>query len=377
MAAHLYYDALPEDIKKYFSILCSDFPDWIEEYVATPEMMRLKNISQICAVDFLHFWDTPRFYNVLDHSVACCLITWNFTNDKKQALAALFHDIATPAFKHCIDIMNNDAIKQESTEQLTYDIIKNSKSIRSLLRRDHIRPKEVANPHYYPIVDNDSPRLSSDRLEYTFMNAYLVRDYGVKMPLSKIRRYYQNLTIGKNEDGIEELSFFDYKIAEEFVSLSQKLWHNWLDNRYQLTGKIYAEIIKKAISQKVFSIDDLYKMTDKEAIEKLQNSRNKTIATAMRKLLKAKRFYTGNNISEKQRKGAFVVSAYPIKVRFLDPLVCTDYEVDLHLRSIVPHTSSLAHSFERLSRQSEMARKYIDDIHNYPVKKYAWLRMTV
>lgn len=45
----------------------------------------------------------------------------------KKTLSGLFHDIATPCFKHCIDFMNGDYETQESKEDLTKNIIQNSK----------------------------------------------------------------------------------------------------------------------------------------------------------------------------------------------------------------------------------------------------------
>lgn len=49
-------------------------------------------------------------------------------------------------------------------------MIKNSKEIMALLKIDNIKLEEVNDYHIYPIADNDSPKLSSDRLEYTFQN---------------------------------------------------------------------------------------------------------------------------------------------------------------------------------------------------------------
>ena len=89
----------------------------------------------------------------MDHSIAVALIVWHFTHDKKQALAGLFHDIATPVFKHCVDYLNGDFMTQESTEDLTTEIIKNSKEIMSLLKRDGIKIEEVDNYHIYPIAE--------------------------------------------------------------------------------------------------------------------------------------------------------------------------------------------------------------------------------
>ena len=60
---------------------------------------------------------------------------------------------------------------QESTEDLTTEIIKNSKEIMTLLKRDNIKISEIDNYHLYPIADNDTPKLSADRLEYSLSNA--------------------------------------------------------------------------------------------------------------------------------------------------------------------------------------------------------------
>ena len=66
-------------------------------------MDRIGKISMSCGTDYSKCFDVKYFYSNLDHSVAVALIIWHFTHDKKQTLAGLFHDIATPVFKHCID----------------------------------------------------------------------------------------------------------------------------------------------------------------------------------------------------------------------------------------------------------------------------------
>lgn len=47
----------------------------------------------------------------------------------KKTLSGLFYDIATPAFKHCVDFLDGDYMNQESAEDLTTEIIKNSSKI--------------------------------------------------------------------------------------------------------------------------------------------------------------------------------------------------------------------------------------------------------
>ena len=150
-------------MKEYLKILSNEIPDFLNDYINTPQMQKLAGISVSCGTYYTKLFDKMVWYSSLDHSIAVSLIVWNFTKDKKQTIAGLFHDIATPVFKHSIDFMNGDYKKQESTEELTTQIISESKEIMSLLKRDGIKIEEVDNYHIYPIADNDTPMLSADR----------------------------------------------------------------------------------------------------------------------------------------------------------------------------------------------------------------------
>ena len=160
-----YIDRLSDFRKDYYHILSKEFPEFLDDYINTKEMLRLEGVNQICG----SYWRKKNIFNnkysVLDHSIAVALIIWNFTHDKIQTLAGLFHDISSPAFKHCLDFMNGDAETQETLEDDTIDVIRNSKEIMSLLNRDGITLEEVVNYKIYPIADNETPKLSADRLE--------------------------------------------------------------------------------------------------------------------------------------------------------------------------------------------------------------------
>lgn len=138
-----YYDNLDNLRKEYFKVLSPVFPEWLLDFIDTPEIQRLSGISMVCGTDYSKIYDYVSFNSTLDHSVGVALIIWNFTKVKKQTLAGLFHDIATPTFKHCIDFMNGDSEHQESTEERTEQIIKNSKKIMDLLNRDGIKVEEM------------------------------------------------------------------------------------------------------------------------------------------------------------------------------------------------------------------------------------------
>ena len=140
-----YMDNIDQAIKVYFNILEPEFPNWLNVYINIKELQKQKYISVTCGTIYSDLFESEFFFSSLDHSISVALIIWHFTHDKKQTLAGLFHDIATPTFKHCIDFLNGDYMTQESTEDLTTQIIKNSKETMRLLKRDNIKLEEIDN----------------------------------------------------------------------------------------------------------------------------------------------------------------------------------------------------------------------------------------
>ena len=103
-----YIEKLNPLLKDYYSILSDDFPEFLLEYIDTPRMQKQDRISCSCGTYYFKMYNIDLWYSSLQHSIAVALVIWHFTHDKKQTLSGLFHDISTPAFKHCIDFMNND-----------------------------------------------------------------------------------------------------------------------------------------------------------------------------------------------------------------------------------------------------------------------------
>ena len=103
-----YLETLNPILKEYYSILSKDFPDFLIDYIETPRMQKQDRISCSCGTYYSKMYNIELWYSSLQHSIAVALVIWHFTHDKKQTLSGLFHDISTPAFKHCIDFMNKD-----------------------------------------------------------------------------------------------------------------------------------------------------------------------------------------------------------------------------------------------------------------------------
>lgn len=339
-----------EIVREYFSILAGgieNIPDFLYEYIQAPEMQRIGGIATNCGCQYTKIFHNKFFYSNLEHSFAVALIIWRFTKDRKQTLARLFHDIATPVFKHAIDFMNGDYQNQESTEALTTEIIRNSEQIMSLLKRDRIQLEEVDDYHIYPIADNDTPKLSADRLEYTLSNGMYFKEV---WSLEQIKEMYNNIEVQENEEKIIELGFKDLIIAEKFIQGASRLWPLWISNEDKLTMQFWADLVKKMIEQNLLTQKELYRLSEAEVIHKIENCPDRKIAECYQK------FHNTTQIGESDTKiqGKYCISVEG-KRRYINPLVKTK------------------EGYQRIDKISEQAKEIYKEWWSYKTKKYAYL----
>ena len=246
-----------------WEIYHSLIPDFIGEIAAAPAMLRLKDVGMHCGCEYTSF---PMFkgldkYSRYQHSVGCALIVWRFTQDKRQTIAALLHDIATPTFAHVVDFLNGDHMKQESTESGTATLIESSPEIMTRLKEWGIKLEEVADYHQYSIADNDSPKLSADRLEYTLSNMI---NYHIA-PLESVKHWFGSLKVGKNEAGEDELMFADLETAESFSKAALETSKIYVADEDRFAMQTLAELLKRHIERGVLQVADLHK-TESEVI---------------------------------------------------------------------------------------------------------------
>lgn len=343
-----YFDSINEKIKQYFNILSDEIPDFLYDYIDTPEMQKQAGISVSCGTIYSKMYN-EMWYSSLDHSVAVALIIWNFTKDKKQTISGLFHDIATPVFKHTIDFMNKDYEKQESTEELTTKIIKESREIINLLNRDGIKIEEVSDYHIYPIADNDTPKLSSDRLEYTLSNALGATEK--ILSLREIEEIYKNIEILKNEEGIEELGFKDKEIAEKFVHTMSILSRSYRKDETVFSMQFLADVIKKMNEKGIIKIEDLYSLSEKEVIQKIEKCDYDNISTCFKIWRNATKINTTNELPSNK----YYVDIQKTKIRYINPLV------------------KLNRKYSRIYDISDLAKAYIEEALKYKIAKYKYL----
>ena len=304
-----YLDNLDKNIKEYFSILEPDFPNWLEKYIETKKLLGQQYISVSCGTIYSKLYEKRDFYSSLDHSVAVALIIWYFTHDKKETLSGLFHDIATPVFKHSIDFLNGDYMNQESTEDLTSYFISHDEAVMSMLKKDKIKLNEVDDYHIYPIADNETPKLSSDRLEYSLSNSLI---YHIQN-LDDVKEIYNDIEIQKDETNKDELGFKTLSIAEKFVSVTSKMSVMYRDDRTRYSMQLLADIVKHLNEDGIITKKDLYEKKESEIINIIENSKYKDIFNLWKNAKKI-------NVSKEEPKKVYYVH-HGAKIRYINPLV--------------------------------------------------------
>lgn len=230
-------------------------PAFLAPFLALPELERLRRVGMNCGCEYTAF---PRFAGLPEssryhHSLGAARITWHFTGETAPTLAALFHDIATPVFAHTVDFLRGDYLAQEATEDGTGEMLRRSGELSKLLAPLGLTVEDVEDYHQYPVADNDSPRLSADRLEYTLRN---ILHYRFGTP-DDLRRFYDDLRVTA-ESGVPELAFESFDIARDFAFAALGCSEIYVSPEDRYAMQRLSELLKQAIARGVLAPEDLY-----------------------------------------------------------------------------------------------------------------------
>ena len=254
---------------KLISLYHENLPPLLRELTETPEMQRLGQVGMNCGCEYTSF---PRFvggrtYSRLEHSLAVGLIVWHFTRDPAQAAAGLLHDVSTPTFAHVVDFLRGDYLTQEATEDGTRESIEGSQDIQRILKQYGLKTEDVADYHRYPIADNDSPRLSADRLEYTLGNSLRWRI----LTRLEIEEIYRDLRVGENEEGKPELVFSTASLASGFALAALACSKIYVSDPDRYAMQALCELLARGLKMGILTPMDL-EGTEPPLIDKLEGS---------------------------------------------------------------------------------------------------------
>lgn len=250
-------------LERYQKILCPAFPDFLKKYLSLKILERLKGIGLLCGTDWTPLFHNRFYYSRYDHSLNCALIVWNWTRDKKKTLAALLHDVSTPAFSHVIDFKNGDALTQESTEDKNAAMILADKDLAVALAQDGLAASDVCDYHKFSICDNEVPQLSADRLEYMFPSGAALEGW---FSLRAVKRFYADLFVAKDERGRDEFSFKTKKIALDYFRRILKIGYFLQRNKDKIAMELMARVVDAAIKCGALREEELWLLSEREII---------------------------------------------------------------------------------------------------------------
>ncbi len=334
-----------QEIVAYFKILSEDYPCFIDKYIKTKELQRLHGIGLFCGCDYTKLHSCKYWYSRLDHSVACALMTWHFTKSKAQTLGALFHDLGTPTFSHCIDYLLNDFVNQESSEKQVEEIINNSDEIMKYLKEDGLEVDKVIDIDKYTIIENKGPKICVDRLEGIITTGLVWCHFWT---INDIKEIYDNITVLTNEENELEIGFKDLDVANMFFEGVFKYSMVLQKNEDKLTMQFIADTLKTLIDNKIISFNDLYLLSEENIIRIIKNNS-----------LTSKTWHIFENTTTIKRTSLRPKNKYYISVnckkRYVIPLVKKDNKVI------------------RLNLISKQCEELLNQYLNYDDSKYAYL----
>ena len=286
----------------------NDMPLFLKKYLKCPSLVRLMSVGYFCGMDFASksVYNFDEYISRFDHSLTTSLLTYKVTNDKTMTVAALFHDVATPCFSHVIDYMNEDYEKQESTEELTEDIIKNDKYLLKCLKEDNIDVDNIINFKNFSIVDNDRPKCCADRLDGVILTGIAWTKNVTKDDIKKI---INDVRVFKNEDNEDEIGFNNRDIVSKIIDVSKSIDLYCHTNEDNYMMHLLANITKLSIDKCYITYDDLYSLNEVELFNILKKSTDK-------ELLDKINLFENINIDSIPK-----IDIPNIKVRVLKPLV--------------------------------------------------------
>ena len=257
-------------MNQYLNIFIDlEYPYFIDKYLKTKTLNRLKNVTQFCGCDYTKIYSPLFLYTRYDHSLVVAHMTWHFTHDKKETIVALLHDVGTPCFAHCIDYVFGDYINQESSEKKIADIIKEDKEIIKYLEEDEMSLEDFCDFSNYHILENKSPNLCTDRLDGVLHTCYV---WLKTHSLNQIKEVYDNIIVLENENGNKEIGFKDLKIADNFVLMVYNYAKELQGNKDKYIMKYVSELVKSAVSKKLITLEDLYTKKEEEICNIFKNN---------------------------------------------------------------------------------------------------------
>ncbi len=227
------------------------------ELIGSALVQRLKGISQMGLPAELYH---ESVFSRYEHSVGVLVLLRRLGASLEEQVAGLLHDVSHSAFSHVIDWVIGDPSKEDHQDNIHEEIL-SDKDIVEILSRYGLDYKDIARIEDFTLLETELPSVCVDRFDYAMREIYKeISGEETKFILNSI----------KNVNG--RMIFSNFRAAElfSFGYLKCQTEH-WAGKEARARYYILADILRRALSSKIISIDD-FRKTDNEVVETLSRS---------------------------------------------------------------------------------------------------------
>lgn len=141
----------------------------LDELLASPAVQRMRGIAQsgLPAV-----WNDGKNFSRYDHMVGVMLLLRKVGASLEEQIAGLLHDVSHFALSHMIDYVFFNEQEQSHQDRIHKHFISYT-SLPEILERHQIPLQAATEPHEYSLLEQPSPDLCADRVDYTLRQAAL------------------------------------------------------------------------------------------------------------------------------------------------------------------------------------------------------------
>lgn len=275
----------------------------ILELLASPELDRLKNVSQFGVPDKYSSFTTFSRY---EHCVGVMNLLNSLGASVEEQIAGLLHDVSQFSFSHVVDWIFGDGSNGNESyhDSLHHEFVLKT-GIPKLLKQYGYSIEQILNEENFPLLENDIPDICADRIDYCLRE---VAHNGNAELVSKV--------VGglKAEGG---KIFFAEKssaamFANEFLDLQLSHWgSDEAVGQYLLLSSAFRVVVAK----KLIGRDDFWNKSEDELMEILRASKETEIINILSQL---ERGDFSNTTGRQVAK----------KFRHVDPLVQTSKDLE-------------------------------------------------
>lgn len=294
------------------------------DLMASTAMTRLKGVLQHGISALIGITEPiTRF----DHSVGAMLLVRRLDGSLPEQMAALLHDVSHTAFSHVIDYVFDGHDSQSYHDEMKEEYLIGT-DIPAILQCHGYDWHDFLHEADYPLLEQPSPRLCADRLDYFLRDA---QGLGLATAVH-IQAMLNHLVVAEGRIATDDVAAAQW-LGDTFMAADDASWSNFREvGLYELA----AQAIRRGLALGVITEADFW-TTDEPCWQKLHSAPD----PELQRLLKLVSPDTGFFWDEDEP--TFWVST---KLRAIDPDVLINGR--LHpLSALNPHFASRRHDYLR------------------------------